>query len=242
MTTVFFHAHPDDEAIFTGGTVARLVAAGERVVVAFATQGELGGVATTRVLETEAAAVVLGAPQVAFLGYHDSGLDEIAPDAFAAVPIDDAAARLARVLRESQANALIAYDEFGIYGHPDHVHVHRVAHRAAQLANVATVYECTVDHEYLHFVETHLVAEARAAAASTLGHEGATIGLPSVLITNTVDVRRVLDTKRAAMAAHASQIPETASAMQLGADDFAAVYGWEWFVRHGPPAAIDALA
>ena len=56
-----------------------------------------------------------------------------------------------------------------------------------------------------------------------------------------VDVRGVLDAKRAAMAAHASQIPETTSALQLPSHHFADVYGWEWYVRTGPPGPIDEL-
>ena len=67
------------------------------------------------------------------------------------------------------------------------------------------------------------------------------IGMPTEAITTTVDVRGVLEIKRAAMAAHASQIPETASALQLPVERFAAVYGWEWYVRHGPPGPIDDI-
>jgi LmbE family N-acetylglucosaminyl deacetylase len=102
------------------------------------------------------------------------------------------------------------------------------------------VYEVTVDREYLHFVETHLVEEA--VLAGDLGLVRSHIGLPTVMVTTTVDVTGVLDCKREAMAAHASQLPETTSAFQLGLEQFAAVYGWEWFMRHGPPGAIDRLA
>jgi LmbE family N-acetylglucosaminyl deacetylase len=65
--------------------------------------------------------------------------------------------------------------------------------------------------------------------------------MPTVVITTTVDVRDVLEAKRAAMAAHASQIPETASAMRLPTEAFAAVYGYEWFVRRGPRGPLDKL-
>jgi LmbE family N-acetylglucosaminyl deacetylase len=67
------------------------------------------------------------------------------------------------------------------------------------------------------------------------------IGVASVEIGATVDVRDVLEVKRAAMAAHASQIPESMSALQLPDHHFADVYGWEWYVRSGPPGPIDAL-
>ncbi len=256
---VFFHAHPDDEAIFTGGTMALLAAQGWRLAVVLATQGEQGEpsplvdpdvpLAVRRVAETAEAAERLGAQRVEFLGYHDSGLAGEVPDApmkaFALCSVEEAAARLAQILSEEQASALVAYDEHGIYGHPDHVQVHRVALRAAQLAAVPTVYEATVDREYLHFVETHLVVEASRGLSEPergeLGLAASTLGLSTVEVDCTVDVRPVLAVKRRAMAAHASQIPETCSAMRLPDAGFAAVYGYEWYVRRGPAGAIDAL-
>ena len=121
--------------------------------------------------------------------------------------------------------------------------------RAAELAGIGTVYECTVDREYLHFVETHLVAEAGAGGAGdrdrgeggSLGLAASPVGVPTVLVSTTVDVRHVLHLKRAAMAAHASQIPETASAMRLPTEEFGAVYGYEWFVRRGVSGPIETL-
>jgi LmbE family N-acetylglucosaminyl deacetylase len=253
-TVVFFHAHPDDEAIFTGGTLARLADAGHRVVLVVGTGGELGlphedaagpdHLASIRRSETERAAALLGAVRVEFLGYRDSGLAgdpaNTAPGSFWGADPDEVAARLALLLREESAAALVVYDEFGIYGHPDHLQVHRAGTLAAARADVHTVYEATVDREYLHFVETHLVEEA--VLTGDLGLVRSHIGMPSVLVSTTVDVSAVLDRKRVAMAAHASQILETTSALQLGLEQFAAVYGWEWYLRHGPPGPIDDLA
>ncbi len=148
--------------------------------------------------------------------------------------------RLAAVLHEERATTLVTYDDFGIYGHPDHVQVHQAGWRAAADAGIETVYEATVDREYLHFVETHLVEEA--ILAGDLGLARSHIGVPSVMVTTSVSVASVLDRKRAAMAAHASQIPESTSALQLGLEQFAAVYGWEWFIRRGPPGPLDTLS
>lgn len=237
---VFFHAHPDDEAIFTGGTMALLAERGERVVLVVATRGELGG--PDRVEETCRAADLLGVRRVEFLRWRDSGMAgdvaNEAPDAFARVDVEEAAGEVARLLREEDASALVVYDEHGIYGHPDHVQVHRVGRRAAELAGVPTVYDATVDREYLHFVETHLVVEARGGRPTGLGLAATDIGMPTLLIDLTVDVTRMLERKREAMAAHGSQIPETASAMQLPVEAFAAVYGYEWFLRTGPPGPL----
>ena len=258
-TVVFVHAHPDDEAIFTGGTMRLLATAGHRVVLVVATGGELGlapadlaagpgraspaSLATQRTAETAAAARELGVSHVAWLGYHDSGMAgdgaNEAPGSFWSADDDEATARLADILRAEAPVAVVGYDADGIYGHPDHVQVHRIGRRAALAAGVATVYDATVDREYLHFVETHLVEEA--ILGGDLGLVRSHIGLPSVEIDAAVDVRSVLHAKRAAMAAHASQIPESTSALQLPAHHFSDVYGWEWFVRSGPPGPIDHL-
>ncbi|MBV8296639.1 MAG: PIG-L family deacetylase [Acidimicrobiia bacterium] len=253
-TVVFVHAHPDDEAIFTAGTMCLLDRAGHRVVLVVATGGELGvphedtagpgHLAGVRREETDAAAALLGVARTYFLGYHDSGMagsaDNDAPGSLWSTDVAVVADRVAEILRDEQADAVVTYDETGIYGHPDHLQVHRACSMAAGLAGTPTVYETTVDREYLHFVETHLVEQA--ILAGDLGMVRSHLGLPSVMITTAVDVSAELDRKRAAMAAHASQIPETTSAFQLGFEQFAAVYGWEWFVRRGPLGAIDDLA
>ncbi|HET9442643.1 MAG TPA: PIG-L family deacetylase [Acidimicrobiales bacterium] len=258
-SVVFLHAHPDDEAIFTGGTMALLARRGWRLVLVVATHGEHGEVsdrvgpevplAVRRVAETAAAAELLGVQRVEFLGYHDSGMPGHPANeherAFARSPVDEAAERLEAILVEEEAEVLVTYDEQGVYGHPDHIQVHRVGMRAARMTRLPTVYESTVDREYLHFVETHLVVEASRSGPQPervgLGLAGTRLGLSTVEIDATVDVRPVLEVKRRAMAAHSSQIPETSSAMQLPVSDFAAVYGYEWYARRGPAGPIDDL-
>jgi LmbE family N-acetylglucosaminyl deacetylase len=253
QAVVFVHAHPDDEAIFTGGTMAQLAADGHRVVLVVCTGGELGvttdlatgadALAAQRRHEVEAAAGLLGVDRVVMLGYVDSGMaGDPANDAagsFWSADVELAAKAIAEVVAEERAAVLVGYDEGGMYGHPDHVQVHRVSRRAADLAGLATTYDATVDREYLHFVETHLVEEA--ALAGDLGLVRSHIGVATVDVTTVVDARPWLAAKRAAMAAHASQITESASALQLPHEHFADVYGWEWYVRSGPPALLDRL-
>src|SRR5580765_7909409 len=113
-TLVFFHAHPDDECIATGGTMAKAAAAGHRVVLVVATRGEHGEVAEgflddgeelwhRRVRETQAAAEILGAHRVEFLGYVDSGMmgtpENQAPESFWQADVEEAAGKLAAILR-----------------------------------------------------------------------------------------------------------------------------------------------
>ena len=123
-TCVFFHAHPDDEALLTGGTMAGLAAQGHRVVLVVATAGENGLSETSvasrlgkvRAAELDASAAVLGCARVHHLGYADSGLDGRAapcpgsPPPFAQVPVSEAAAALAGILREEHADLITGYD------------------------------------------------------------------------------------------------------------------------------------
>src|SRR5262245_17552761 len=158
-TLASFHAHPDDEAIITGGTLARAAREGHRVVLVYATRGELGpmldGVersreelGTHRVGEAEHAASLLGAARVVVLDYGDSGMagDEAndAAGAFWIADVDEASERLAAVLREEHAEVFTTYDERGGYEHPDHIKVHEVGLRAAALAGTPRVYCATV--------------------------------------------------------------------------------------------------
>jgi LmbE family N-acetylglucosaminyl deacetylase len=146
-TLVAFHAHPDDEAIATGGSMARAHAEGHRVVLVVATGGEHGEVpddlapgetlADRRRQETSASAAALGVDRVVWLGYTDSGMSGWHQNdhdhAFCQADLDEAAGRLAAVLREERADVLTIYDWHGNYGHPDHVQVYRVGCRAEEL-------------------------------------------------------------------------------------------------------------
>ncbi len=246
---VVLHAHPDDEAIFTGGTIAALAEAGHRVVVLIATSGELGVdvatgpdrralLAARRRDEATVACDRLGAARLVFLDHIDSGLERDRAarpwGAFADVELETAAEQVAALAIEEGATSLVTYDESGIYGHPDHVHAHHVGRRAVELAQIPTRYDVTVDREYLHFVDTHVVGRAAGSPPSA----GAW-GLPTVEITTTLDVRRHLEAKRDAIAAHGSQLDGD---VWLGVrDGYDQVYGYEWFVRTGPPGPIERL-
>lgn len=138
-----FHAHPDDESISSGGTLASLAAAGISVTVVTATRGEVGEIhnrsdadevrprlGEIREAELGAALDVLGVGPPVFLGYRDSGMmgtaDNEHPDAFWTADFFDAVGRLVVMIRERRPDVVTAYDPFGGYGHPDHIQVHRV--------------------------------------------------------------------------------------------------------------------
>jgi LmbE family N-acetylglucosaminyl deacetylase len=233
---VLLHAHPDDEAIFTAATMHRLAAAGARVVLVTATAGELGPVlrplrpgetlAARRRAELERACELLGVARLVLLGHRDSGMAgwdaNGHPDALATAPVDAVARRLADLCAAESAEALVHYDPGGIYGHPDHVAVHRVGAAAAALAGV-TAYEATVDRSRPRSRRAHLVD--RAAAGTPVGWAAP----DTVIEAGPAELRA----KRAAMAAHGSQVPREAVRLS----GFHAAYGREWF-RRGPGSGL----
>lgn len=262
-TVVSFHAHPDDEALLTGGTLARAAAEGHRVVLVIATDGEAGlaedapdaaALGSRRRIEAEASAAALGCARVELLGYPDSGSSGVPrPGGFAAVPVADAAARLAAILREERADALTIYDRHGGYGHPDHVQVHRVGLAAARLAGTPVVLEATADRRLLHRgVRVYRgyqrvrdgLRRLRPAGRRAARPGGTPVSmLPEAytehaLLTHRVDVRRHLDAKRAAMRAHVTQAGGDADRtlailLRLPRPLYRLALGREWFVEHG---------
>lgn len=253
-TMVTFHAHPDDECIGCGGVMRRAADEGHRVVLVVATRGELGEVPEgflsdgeelwrRRVAETHAAAEILGAKRVEFLGYSDSGMmgtpGNDAPGSFWTASIEEAAQKLAGILREEQADILTCYDDIGGYGHPDHIQVHRVGMRAAELAGTPRVYQNTINRD--HFLR------GRAELAELIGDvdfelpdlsEQPDFGKPESEITAAVDVSKYLDAKQAAMRAHASQISEQSFFLGMPDEAFARAFGTEWFIRAGQGPGI----
>lgn len=246
-TAVFFHAHPDDEAISTGGTMAKAAAAGHRVVLVYGTKGEHGEVEEgfldegeelwqRRMMEVDAAAAVLGVQRVEYLGYLDSGMmgtpENEHPDSFWRAPVDEAAERLAAILQEEHADILTCYDENGGYGHPDHIQVHRVGVRAGEMAGTPKVYEATMDRDYFRQL-LKMAAEMGMPEPPASDPDDFQIGVPSHCITTRVDVREHLGTKKDAMRAHASQITETSFFLSMPDIAFEATWGTEWFILRG---------
>jgi LmbE family N-acetylglucosaminyl deacetylase len=260
-TLVTFHAHPDDEAIATAGVMAKATSEGHRVVLVVATRGEHAGfghellaadeeMAERRVAETERSAEILGVERVEFLGYVDSGMmgtpENDAAGSFWTADADEAAKRLATILEEEDADVLTVYDDHGNYGHPDHIQVHRVGVRAAELAGTPLVYESTINRDHIRRLMEQQIAEGNSDLPGDIDPEDLpdpddqTFGSPESVITTTVDVRDFVDRKREAMVAHASQIAESHFFLKMPPDAFREGFGYEFFIRRGaPPGARD---
>lgn len=211
-TLVFVHAHPDDEALLTAGTMARASAEGHRVVLVTATAGEAGLAASgpgaalgaRRLAELERSARILGVARLDVWGYPDSGLDGAGDGAavpFAGMDPDPLADRLADLLARERAAVLVGYDASGGYGHPDHRQVHRVTARAARRTGTR-LYEATAPRWPFALGAR---AVDRVLDVEFDPQPFLDAFTPAGEITHRVDVRDYADFKRAALRAHASQ-------------------------------------
>lgn len=212
-TLVFVHAHPDDEALLTAGTMARAIDEGHRVVLVTATDGaagltdaatspSLGAVRSRELLDSCSA---IGITEVITLGYADSGLHGEVEGGFAHAPAFQIARRIADICNDVDADILVGYDPSGGYGHPDHLQVHRTVRTSLALCRrVPHLFEATLPRE-------PIVRAVKGAAALRLtppdfdASEFDRAWTPKADITHRVNVRDYLSVKDAALRAHASQ-------------------------------------
>lgn len=248
-TLMAVHAHPDDEAIGTGGILATYADRGVRTVVVTCTNGELGDapggikpgepghreqeVVALRRRELEESCRALGVAHLEMLGYRDSGMQgwpsNDAPDAFWRVPVDEAAGRVGAAMERYRPQVVVTYDENGFYGHPDHIQAHRATMAAAAATGIP-------DKVYY----TALPRSRVAGFADLLRRHGVEppappedqprFGTPDELIAAVVDVAAVADRKFDSLAAHRSQA-ENIFFLQLGRELFSLLFGTEAFVR-----------
>jgi len=255
-TVVFFHAHPDDEALLTSGTMAKLAALGHRVVLVVATAGESGLAADrlrsagrlgdTRTAELRASAAALGVSRVELLGYADSGLATAptpTPPAgrlprLADAEVPAAADRVAEILTEETASVLTTYDANGGYGHPDHVAVHRIGGLAAQLAGTPVVLEATVPRDRL-LTAARVVNRVLPPSRRVDLRPWERAYSASADVSHCIDVHRQAGARRASMRAHASQATANSGPRTLGvftripSPVFGWVFGREWYRQAG---------
>ena len=228
------HAHPDDETINNGATMAMYASLGAEITLVTCTRGEEGevlvpglahlasshddGLGEHRELELASAMAELGIKDFRFLGgqgrrFRDSGMvgtePNNRPDVFWQANIDDAAGLLLQIINEVRPHILITYDEIGGYGHPDHIQAHRVAMRAVELSknwDVQKVYWNTIPKSLI----AHGIEEMKKIGSNFFGADSVD-DLPFAkddsLVTSVVDATKYVDTKMAAMKAQETQIP-----------------------------------
>jgi LmbE family N-acetylglucosaminyl deacetylase len=253
LTLMAVHAHPDDEATGTGGIFARYAAEGIRTVLVTCTDGGCGdgpegvkpgdpghdpaAVTAMRRQELEASCDVLKISDLEMLDYADSGMmgwpSNDAPGAFWQTPVGDGAARLAELMRHYRPDVVVTYDEYGFYGHPDHIQAHRITMAALEMTELTPkVYWTTMPRSTMQrFGEVMRefgedMPEPDSAEAAAI----AEIGLPDDEITTWVDTTAFSGQKFDALAAHASQ-GENIFILKMGKERFGELMGVETFVR-----------
>jgi N-acetyl-1-D-myo-inositol-2-amino-2-deoxy-alpha-D-glucopyranoside deacetylase len=233
---LFVHAHPDDETIGTGATMAYYAAHGAHVTLVTCTAGEegeihvpaLAGLAASeadqlggyRISELNTACAALGVTDLRFLGgagrFRDSGMmgtpANIHPRAFWGADLDEAAGLLVEIMREVRPQVLVTYDEIGFYGHPDHIQAHRVTMRAAELAAAEgiapeKVYWTAIPRSVMEAGMEHFAGSTENPFAELESVEELPFGTPDDKIAARIEATDFSDAKVAAIRAHATQIP-----------------------------------
>ncbi|HEY7272756.1 MAG TPA: N-acetyl-1-D-myo-inositol-2-amino-2-deoxy-alpha-D-glucopyranoside deacetylase [Actinoplanes sp.] len=250
------HAHPDDEVIGTGATMAHYVAEGAHVTLVTCTLGEEGEIHVPelaqlaaaeadqlggyRLVELQRACAALGVTDHRFLGgagrYRDSGMMGLAtndhPRAFWQADLDEAAGLLLKIIQEVRPQVMIVDDDHGFYGHPDHIQAHRVAMRAAELAGddgPAKIYFNAMPRTILEGgMEAFRGLEGNPFAAVERV-EDLPFGTPNEEIAARVDATDRSEQKVAAMRAHATQIPHNSWLYAIAGDVGGEFMGIEYF-------------
>jgi LmbE family N-acetylglucosaminyl deacetylase len=251
LTLMAVHAHPDDEAS-SGGILATYADQGVRVIVVTCTNGEFGDapggikpgqpghdpeeVARLRLAELRESARILGISDVETLGYHDSGMPDWEyrnrPDAFCNIPVEEVAERIGVLITKYRPQVLVTYDNEGAYQHPDHVQASVTAQAAAKETGIpAKVYLSTMRGSSWRKIWEALREAGEDVPDWEPDEERTRRALASEeRITTTIDIRPVLDRKRAALFAHGSQIDDSWFS-KIPQDVSEAAFGYEYFIR-----------
>ncbi|HEV2217917.1 MAG TPA: PIG-L family deacetylase [Candidatus Dormibacteraeota bacterium] len=255
-TLLLVHAHPDDEAISTGGVMLKARADGHRVVLVTATRGEVGEIynmdeaasrphlGEIREKELENAARILRVNRGEFLEYRDSGMvgtsDNENPASFHKAALDEAAGRLVKILREERPDVVVTYAEDGQYGHPDHIKAHRVTVAALDQMLSASeswtpkkLYYPAIPRSLMEAFMEQLPEEQRQQQqASTIQ----ITGTPDELVTTRVDVSPYVARKHEAFKAHISQNDPNSWFATMQDQIFEVAFGTEYYqLARGKP-------
>jgi LmbE family N-acetylglucosaminyl deacetylase len=253
LTLMAVHAHPDDEASSTGGVLALYSDQGIRTVVVTCTNGEFGdapggvkpgqdghdeqAVAQLRLSELRQSCKILGVSDLEILGYHDSGMAEWdykdRPEAFCNIPLADVAARIGGLIETYRPQVVIAYDDKGMYQHPDHVHSSMAAQAAVADTGIpAKLYLSALrgsDFQKLWKALRDLGFEPPMDREPT-AEERQKMAADELRITTTVDIHDALERKGQALQAHASQI-EDSWFSKIPPEIAISTFGRESFIR-----------
>lgn len=260
------HAHPDDETIGTGATMAKYAADGVQVTLVTCTLGEEGEVLVPdlehlaadqndalgehRIGELAEAMSILGVTDHRFLGgpgrFRDSGMMGVESndrtDCFWRADLLDAASELVAVIREVRPQVVVTYDDFGGYGHPDHIQAHRVTHYAVALAesssfrpdlgeawSVAKVYWTAFPRSIIREGIQALKDSGSDSEFAAMDPDDLPFACDDALITTAIEASEYTDAKMAALAAHRTQVTVDGGFFALSNNLGSQVWGTEYF-------------
>lgn len=222
-SVLFVHAHPDDEALWTGGTTVAAAEAGWRVAVLTCTWTE----GTRRYEELCRSLDFLGAGAPRLLRYADAGVPESAPDElpFCRADLDTEIGALVAQIRAFRPDVVVTYDGYGVYGHPDHIHTHRIVVAAVDDAALGVLYPDA--GPAWHVSSLYMVTPPKSLARATWERTTRTAapdddhlpGTDDDRIDVEVDVRPYLDRKWSALMSHESEIRRSSALRILTALD-----------------------
>lgn len=265
---LFVHAHPDDESIGTGATMARYVAEGAHVTLVTCTLGEEGEIIPDelavlgpdqddtlgqyRIGELSEACKALGVTDQRFLGgpgrWRDSGMAGVPsnerPQAFWQAQVDDAARELEEIVKEVRPQVIVTYDDNGYYGHPDHIQAHRVAMKAFEMSQgtpwqVGKFYATAMPRSVL--ARSIAVLKGGGPFRAPGSVDELSFGVPDDVVTTAVDARAYLPQKLAALAAHKTQIMVEGSHFALSDKVGQQAFGVEYYtLLAGPKGPVGA--
>ena len=252
-TVLVVTAHPDDEALGIGGTMARLVAEGHHVTIVCATRGEAGEISdpalatpetlgAVREQELRNAMRILGVADVRFLDYRDSGMEGTPENddprsLFQAEPMEVVMA-LTAIMQEVNPDVVITWEPSGGYGHPDHIKVHETTTEAFHSYQMRSGRPVRL---YYTAFPVHLfaeMAEELRAQGIELGNEQMrrrAMSLPRLPVTTEIDLTPYLERKREALAQHRTQMPADSPFTRLSEPLRRKFLGREYFHRAVPP-------
>ena len=274
------HAHPDDETIGSGATMAKYVTAGAQVTLVTCTLGEEGeilvpelahlaadqsdGLGKHRIMELAAAMTELGVTDWRLLGgphaFRDSGMVGTPPndraDCFWRADLLEAAKHLVKIIRETCPQVLVTYDDFGGYGHPDHIQAHRVATYARELAaapsfapelgapwSIEKVYWTAFPVSVMRAGIEMLKAAGEDTGFATQDPDEIPFACPDELVTTAIDGGEFAEQKMRALRAHATQISTEEGFFALSNNLGSQVMGTEYYrlVAGTPAEPFDAM-
>ena len=255
-TLLLAFAHPDDEGM-SAGAMMKAKDAGHRVVLVTATRGEVGEIynmdeaasrprlGEIRSNELEEAARVIGVDRLEWLDYRDSGMirsaDNEDPRSFNQASMDEAAAKLTKILLDEKPDVVVTFGEDGMYGHPDHIKIHHVTNaaldglvRTSKAWSPRKLYYTALPRSLMQAFMSQAPPEMLDQMNPDMRFEGT----PDELVTTQLDVRPYIERKRQASEAHVSQNNPDSWFSKIPEAAYEAVFGTEFYaLARGKPGS-----